>query len=109
MSELQYVDDSNFEAEVLNSDVPVLVTFSAAWCGPCQRQTPILQQFADVNLDKIKVVKIDVDDAPETTSKLNIKGVPSLVLFNKGQKLDIKSGLTSLNGLITFVTTFINS
>ena len=109
MSELQYVDDSNFEAEVLNSSVPVLVSFSATWCGPCQRQLPILQQFIDANVDKIKVVKVDIDDAPEITSKLGIKGVPSVVLFNQGQKLDIKVGLTSLAGLNSFVTTLLGA
>jgi len=105
MSELQYVDDSNFEAEVVKSSIPVLVDFSATWCGPCQRQLPILQQFADANVDKIKVVKVDIDDAPEITSKLGIKGVPSMVLFNQGQQLDMKVGLTTLAVLTNFVTT----
>lgn len=104
MSELKYVDDSNFESEVLKSSVPVLVDFSATWCGPCQRQLPILQQFADANVD-VKVVKVDIDDAPEITSKLGIKGVPSMVLFNQGQKLDTKVGLTSLAQITSFVTT----
>lgn len=103
MSELKYVDDSNFEAEVINSNVPVLVDFSATWCGPCQRQLPILQKYADANEGKIKVVKVDIDDAPEITSKLAIKGVPSMVLFNQGQKLDVKVGLTSLTELTNFI------
>lgn len=105
MSDLPYVDDSNFETEVLKSSVPVLVDFSATWCGPCQRQLPILQKFADANLDKIKVVKVDIDEAPEITSKLGIRGVPSMVLFNQGQKVDMKVGLTSLADLNNFVTT----
>lgn len=105
MSDLPYVDDSNFETEVLKSSVPVLVDFSATWCGPCQRQLPILQKFADANLDKIKVVKVDIDEAPEITSKLGIRGVPSMVLFNQGQKVDMKVGLTSLADLSNFVTT----
>lgn len=109
MSELKYADDSNFEVEVLNSKVPVLVDFSATWCGPCQRQLPILQKFADANLDKVKVVKVDIDDAPEITAKLGIKGVPSMVLFNHGQKLDIKVGLTTLVALNEFVTTKISA
>jgi len=105
MSELQCVDDANFEAEVIKSNVPVLVDFSATWCGPCQRQLPILQKFADANVDKIKVVKIDIEDAPEITSKLGIRGVPSMVLFNQGQRLDMKVGLTSLSELTNFVLT----
>lgn len=109
MSELKYVDDSNFEVEVIKSSVPVLVDFSATWCGPCQRQLPILQKFADANVNKVKVVKIDIDDAPEITSKLGIKGVPSMVLFNQGQRLDMKVGLTSLSELTNFVITKIGA
>ena len=105
MSDLPYVDDSNFETEVLKSSVPVLVDFSATWCGPCQRQLPILQKFADANANTIKVVKVDIDEAPEITSKLGIRGVPSMVLFNQGQKVDMKVGLTSLADLNNFVTT----
>jgi thioredoxin 1 len=107
MSELQYVDDSNFETEVIKSNIPVLVDFSATWYGPCQRQLPILQKFAEANEGKVKVVKVDIDEAPEITSKLSIKGVPSMVLFNQGQKLDTKVGLTSLTELTKFVTTIV--
>ena len=109
MSELKHVDDSNFEAEVLKSSVPVLVDFSATWCGPCQRQLPILQKFADANADKIKVVKVDIDDAPKISSKLGIRGVPSMVLFNNGQKVDMRVGLTSLVDLNNFVVTNIGA
>jgi thioredoxin 1 len=105
MSDLQYVDDSNFETEVLKSKVPVLVDFSATWCGPCQRQLPILEKFALANANKIKVVKVDIDEAPQITSKLGIRGVPSMVLFNQGERVDMRVGLTSLADLDHFVTT----
>lgn len=105
MSDLPYVDDSNFETEVIKSSVPVLVDFSATWCGPCQRQVPILQKFAEENFNKIKVVKVDIDESPEITSKLGIRSVPSMVLFNQGQKLDMKVGLMSLSALSSFITT----
>lgn len=103
MSDLLYVDDSNFEEEVLNSKVPVLVDFGATWCGPCQRQLPVLQKFADANLTKIKVVKVDIDESPQISSKFGIRSVPSLLLFSAGQKLDMKVGLTSLADLDRFV------
>lgn len=103
MSDLLYVDDSNFEEEVLNSKVPVLVDFSATWCGPCQRQLPVLQKFADANAAKIKVVKVDIDESPQISSKFGIRSVPSLLLFNAGQKLDMKVGLTSFADLDRFV------
>jgi thioredoxin 1 len=104
MSDVLHVDDSNFEAEVVNAKSPVLVDFSATWCGPCQRQLPILEKFASANLDKVKVVKIDIDDSPKTAGKLGIRSVPSIVLFNQGEKIDMKVGLSSLGDLNTLVT-----
>ena len=93
------VDDSNFEAEVLNSEKPVLVDFSATWCGPCQRQYPILEKFADAQVDNVKVCKIDVDDAPEVASKFGIRGVPTLMLFKNGAVSGSKVGMASLADL----------
>lgn len=105
MSEVKHVDDSNFESEVLNSKVPVLVDFSATWCGPCQRQLPLLEKFATENLEKVKVVKIDIDDAPVITAKLGVRGVPTLMLFNAGSSLGSKVGLTSVAEMNNFVLT----
>ena len=96
MSDVIYVDDNNFEAEVLQSKVPVLVDFSAVWCGPCVRQLPIMEKFATENLHRVKVCKVDIDEAPGVTSKFGIKSVPSILLFNKGDRLDTKVGMTSL-------------
>jgi thioredoxin 1 len=104
MTEIVHVDDSNFESEVLNSELPVLVDFSATWCGPCQRQLPILEKFAADNA-KVKVVKVDIDDAPNVTAKLGIRSVPSLVLFNLGKPVSTKVGLTSLSELSNLVLT----
>ncbi len=102
MSNVVTVDDNNFETEVLKSDKPVLVDFSAVWCGPCQRQLPIIEKFADDN-KQIKVCKVDVDDAPQVAARLGIKSVPSLVLFNGGEKVGTKVGLTSLAALDNLV------
>ncbi len=99
MSDVVYVDDSNFETEVLKSDVPVLVDFSAVWCGPCQRQLPVVEKFASENLNKVKVCKVDIDESPITTAKLNIKGVPSLLFFNHGERVETRVGLTTLAAL----------
>lgn len=103
MSDVVYVDDSNFEAEVLKSDVPVLVDFSAVWCGPCQRQLPVVEKFASENLNKVKVCKLDIDEAPLTTAKFGIKSVPSLLVFNHGEKIETRVGLTTLATLNTLV------
>jgi thioredoxin 1 len=103
MSDVVHVDDNNFETEVLKSSIPVLVDFSAIWCGPCQRQLPIIEKYATDNKDKIKVCKIDVDDSPDIAGKYSIRGVPSMLLFNKGEKVDTKVGLVSLSALDHFV------
>jgi thioredoxin 1 len=95
MSNIIKVDDNNFEQEVLNSDIPVLVDVAASWCQPCKRMEPILKKFADENLGKIKVCSVDVDDAPNISSKYNIKSVPTFIAFDKGKILDIRSGLMS--------------
>lgn len=105
MSEVKIVDDSNFDTEVLNASGPVLVDFSATWCGPCQRQSPILEKFASENFGKIKVVKVDIDDAPVATAKLGIRSVPSLVVFENGKQTTFKVGLTTLAELNTLLFT----
>jgi thioredoxin 1 len=109
MSDVVHVDDDNFETEVLKSEVPVLVDFSAVWCGPCQRLSPIVEKFATENVGKIKVCKVDVDDAPSVTAKMGVRGVPSLVVFQKGISLGNKVGLISLAEMTNFVMTKIGS
>lgn len=96
MSNLICVDNNNFETEVTNSKIPVIVDFGATWCGPCQRQLPILEKFASENVDRVKVCKVDIDDSPSIAAKFGIRGVPSLLLFNDGKNIDTKVGLTTL-------------
>lgn len=103
MSEVKTLDDSNFEAEVFNTTGPVLVDFSATWCGPCTRQLPILEKFADENLDRVKVCTVDVDDAPNAVTKLGIRGLPTLLMFVDGKQTGMKVGLTNLSELNTLV------
>ena len=99
MSKLVSVDENNFETEVVNSKIPVLVDFGATWCGPCQKQLPILEKFANENLGTFKVCKVDIDDAPDLAAKFNIRGVPTIALFSKGVNVDTKVGLTSPSAL----------
>lgn len=105
MSKIVSADDDNFETEVLQSNIPVLVDFSAAWCGPCVRQTPILEKYAADNLDKVKVVKIDIDDAPQVAAKFGIRSIPTLMVFNGGKSLGYKAGLSSLAEVDNLVLT----
>lgn len=103
MSDFLQVDESNFESEVLQSKIPVLVDFGATWCMPCVRQIPVLEKLA-LAKSGLKIVKIDIDDSPGIASKFGIRSVPSLLLFNNGQKIDMKVGLSSLSDLEKFVT-----
>lgn len=105
MSDVVHVDDSNWEAEVIKSEVPVLVDFSATWCGPCQRLSPIVEKFATDNVGKVKVVKVDIDEASTIASDLKIRGVPTLMVFKGGASLGYKVGLISLAEMTNFVMT----
>ena len=78
------VGDQNFEAEVLNSSVPVLVDFWAAWCAPCRMLAPVVEAIAEQYEGKAKVVKLNVDENMVTSGKYNIKGIPTLLLFKEG-------------------------
>ena len=79
------VNDLNFETEVLESDVPVLVDFTATWCGPCKQIAPLVEQLADEYDGRVKVTKVDIDQAPGSASKYGIRGVPTLMVFKGGE------------------------
>ncbi len=78
------VGDQNFETEVLNAAVPVLVDFWAAWCAPCRMLAPVVEAIADKYDGKAKVVKLNVDENTLTSGKYNIRGIPTLLLFKEG-------------------------
>lgn len=79
------ITDTNFETEVLKSTVPVLIDFWAAWCGPCRALAPTVEQVADQYKGRVKVGKLDVDANGVTSSRFNIRGIPTLLLFKDGQ------------------------
>lgn len=88
MSNVTAVTSNNFENEVLKSDVPVLVDFWAAWCGPCRMLTPVIDQLAEQYTGKVKVVKLNVDENPEISSKYQILSIPTVYLFKNGSKAE---------------------
>ncbi len=86
MSELvKDVTDQSFDREVLQSDVPVLVDFWAAWCAPCRMLAPTVDQVASDYQGRAKVVKLNVDDNAETSARYSIRGIPTLLLFKNGE------------------------
>ena len=89
MSDKVYaVNESTFSQEVLSSDKPVLVDFWAAWCGPCRMVSPIIDQLAGEYAEKVKVVKVNVDENTELASQYDIMSIPSVFLFKDGKKVD---------------------
>ena len=106
------ITDSNFNEEVLNADLPVLVDFWAEWCGPCKMVAPIVEELSDEYKDQVKFTKVDVDENPEMAQKYGVRGIPTLLIFNGGAPVDqlvgalpkkaikdrLESVLNSING-----------
>jgi thioredoxin 1 len=98
MSENEFVNDvsdANFDAEVLQSDRPVLVDFWAAWCAPCRMIAPTVAQVAEKYAENARVVKLNVDENPNVPQKYGIKGIPTLILFKNGKEEERVVGATS--------------
>ncbi len=85
MSNAKSVTDSSFDADVINSEDTIMVDFWAEWCGPCRAVSPILDQIAEEHADKIKVVKLNVDDNPQIAAKYQITSIPAMKIFRGGE------------------------
>lgn len=82
------ITESNFEQEVKNSDIPVLIDFWAPWCGPCQMLTPIIEQLSQDYEGKVKVCKLNTDEAQNIAAQFGIQSIPSLILVKNGEEAD---------------------
>lgn len=86
------VTDATFESEVVNSDIPVVVDFWAEWCGPCKQIGPSLEELSEEYAGKIKIVKVNVDENPNSPAQMGVRGIPALFMFKDGQVVSNKTG-----------------
>ncbi len=91
------LNDANFEEEVLKADLPVLVDFWAAWCGPCKMIAPVVEEIAMDYDGRVKVAKLNVDEAPQTASEYQIMSIPTLAIFKSGKVVDTIVGAVTKN------------
>ena len=98
-----HISDESFEEEVLQSELPVLIDYWAEWCGPCKMFAPVLDEIATEYSGRLKVVKLNIDDNPQTPPKYGIRGIPTLMVFKNGQVEGTKVGAVSKVQLTAFL------
>lgn len=103
MSTTQKITDATFEQEVLNSSLPVVVDFWAEWCGPCRMIAPALEEIATELKDKVKIVKLNIDENPTVANKLGIRSIPTLIVFRDGKAAAQKVGAAAKGELAKWI------
>ncbi len=107
MSKIIEINDSDFEEEVKNSKVPVLVDFWAPWCGPCRKLSPVVDELSEEYADKIKVVKVNTDENLKVTQEFSISGIPCVLIFKDGQAVERLVGLMQKTQLVSNIEKYI--
>ena len=88
MADVEQINDNAFEAEVIKSSLPVLIDFWAPWCAPCRAIGPVVEELAKEYAGKVKVVKMNVDDNPQTPARYSVRSIPNLIIFKNGEVKD---------------------
>ena len=100
---IQSIKEDSFEKEVVNSELPVLIDFWAEWCSPCKEMNPILEEVSSEMEEKIKVLKINIDENPNIPNKYGVQSIPTLIIFKKGEAIATKVGASIKSDLITWI------
>jgi thioredoxin 1 len=101
------VSDDTFETEVLNADELVVVDFWADWCGPCKAMAPALDEVAEEMAGKVKVVKVNLDDGPNSSAKYGVRAVPTLMVFKNGEVADTRTGALPKSSLQDWISSHV--
>ncbi len=101
MTEVSYVTEENFKSEVLDATMPVVVDFTATWCGPCKMVDPIIKQLAEDWDGRVKVVKCDADQNPNVLMQFGIMGIPTVMLFKDGKLVERSTGYMPKDKLVS--------
>jgi thioredoxin 1 len=94
------INKTNFESEVLQSTLPVLVDFWAPWCGPCKMLAPVLEEIAGEQAGRVKIVKVNLDENPELAQKYGVQAIPTLLFFSGGQVCEMMVGVASKRAIV---------
>jgi thioredoxin 1 len=105
---IQQIKDENFENEALNSQILTLVDFWAEWCGPCKQIGPILEEIAEEKKDRLRIVKLNIDENQQTPQKYGVRGIPTLMLFQDGRLVDSKVGSMPKSSLNEWIESYLN-